>query len=191
MAAKNRKVLRNTGYLTAFLIIPVVIVSVLIGLFMRMNHPTIIARDSFMLFTQWYLPPVIGGVATAAGLILGITTIMVKDVFKVKSSQTILKTTRLIILVLSVVVYVIVVKLNDSMILNWGFMSMVFRATPILIPVGLALYRSNEIKKSPLYVVVGPLLSLIWIVSGLDSISSIYIRILGAILYYFISKNFL
>jgi SSS family solute:Na+ symporter len=199
MAAKDRKTLRRTGYLTAFLIMPVGIVSVLIGLFMKLNHPEIIARDSFMLFTQWYLSPVIGGVAiaavvissvaTAAGLMLGITTILIKDVFIVKKDQTILKITRLTILILSMAVYIIVVNLDDSMILNWGFLSMVFRATPILIPVGLALYKSSEIKASPMYILIGPLLSLIWIVSGLDSISSIYIGVLGAIFYHLLVKQ--
>jgi len=199
MAAKSRFVLKRTGMLTAFLIAPVGIVSVTIGMFMHLHHPEIIARDSFMLFAKWYLHPVIGGaaiaavvissVATAAGLLLGISTIMVKDVFKVSKERAILGVTRMTLLIVASLVFMIVITMDQSMILNWGFLSMVFRATPILVPVVFALYSLSSVKSSFAYVVIGPCLSVLWILLGLDKVSSIYIGILGSIIYMVLNKS--
>ncbi len=199
MSAKNKKTLCRGTLLTAFLILPVGIVCTMIGMYMRLHYPDILPRDAFILFVMNHTNPVVAGlsiasvlissVATGAGLTLGITTVISKDVLLSDkagvSDAHLLRKLRLIIAAITGLVYFIVIFNADSLILSWGFLSMVFRATPVFIPVVVALYFKERISglKGVGYVLVGPILSLIWIAMGLDKVSSIYVGIAGGIAY--------
>jgi SSS family solute:Na+ symporter len=199
MSVKNKQTLRRGTLLTAFLILPVGIVCTMIGMYMRLHYPDIIPRDAFILFVMNHTNPLVAGlsiasvlissVATGAGLTLGITTVISKDVLlteeKGVSDAKLLKKLRMIIAAITGLVYFIVIFNANSLILSWGFLSMVFRAAPIFIPVVLALYFKEIIcgPRGMGYVLVGPVLSLIWIVAGLDKVSSIYVGIAGGLVY--------
>ena len=197
MSAKDKKTLRRGTFLTAFLILPVGAVCTMIGMYMQVHYPGIVPRDAFILFVMNHTAPVVAGlsiasvlissVATGAGLTLGITTVISKDIFRFEEGPNteadILKKLRAIIVLITSVIFVIVIFNANSMILSWGFLSMVFRATPVFVPVAMGLYfrRHIERKQGIFYVLIGPVLSLIWISLGLEKISSIYIGILGGI----------
>lgn len=192
MAGKNSKISRWSAFLTAFLVFPVGIVCTMIGMYMRVHYPNITASEAFPLFIMKYLHPVVGGVsiatvlissiATGAGLTLGIATMVVRDVYKGVIDTKAGDRKQLIILrgtivLIGVMTLIIVINNKDSMILGWGFLSMVFRATPIFIPIIVAIFFKDKIRSEiGIYgVVAGPIASTIWILLGFEKISSIYI----------------
>ncbi|MCW6093815.1 sodium:solute symporter family protein [Clostridium sporogenes] len=194
MAGKNPKTSKISSFLVAFLIFPVGIVCTFIGMYMRIHFPSINPNEAFPLFLINYLHPILGGVsiatvlissiATGAGLALGIATMMVKDIIPTLSNKKLedkkqILYLRICILIIGVLTLAIVINNTDSMILNWGFLSMIFRATPIFIPVLCALFFKNKINnKAGFYcVLVGPLSSILWIIIGFSGITSIYIGI--------------
>ncbi len=195
MGGKNQKVSRYCGFITAFLVFPVGLVCTFIGMYMKIHFPYIEAREAFPLFLLNHLHPIIGGVsiatvlissiATGAGLALGISTMFVRDVYKEiinseaddRKELLILRTTIVFIGIISLFV---VIKNKDSMILGWGFLSMVFRATPIFLPLTAAMFFKDKIdKRRGLYAIIfGPIASTLWIILGYGKISSLYIGLI-------------
>ncbi|WP_066501845.1 sodium:solute symporter family protein [Abyssisolibacter fermentans] len=205
MAAKDKKVLKKSCIITSFLILPVGIVCTMIGMFMRMNYPNIIARDAFILFVKNHTNPIVAGlsiasvlissIATGAGLTLGITTILSKDVLhfpKTDKDSSNIKKLRFIIIAIISIIYFIVIANENSLILGWGFLSMIFRATPVFVPVLISLYCKKYIirKYEILHIIIGPVFSILWILFGFDKISSIYIGILSSLLFAHIMYKF-
>lgn len=194
MAGKNSKASKLSSFLVAFLILPVGIVCTLIGMYMRIHFPNISPKEAFPLFLINYLHPILGGVsiatvlissiATGAGLALGIATMIIKDIIPTISNKKLedrkeILYLRICILIIGILTLILVLNKTDSMILNWGFLSMIFRATPVFIPILCALFFKNKVNsKAGFYCVLsGPLASILWIAIGLDSITSIYIGI--------------
>ncbi len=194
MAGRNPKTSKISSFLVAFLIFPVGIVCTFIGMYMRIHFPNINPNEAFPLFLINYLHPILGGVsiatvlissiATGAGLALGIATMMVKDIIPTLSNKKLedkkqILYLRICILIIGVLTLAIVINNTDSMILDWGFLSMIFRATPIFIPILCALFFKNKINnKAGFYcVLVGPLSSILWIITGFSGITSIYIGV--------------
>lgn len=192
MAGKNSRVSRYSSYLVAFLVFPVGIVCTIIGMYMRIHHPNIIPSEAFPLFLTTYLNPVLGGIsiatvlissiATGAGLTLGIATMFTRDIYKEllnkqADDKTQLLVLKSVIILVGIVTFFIVINNDDSMILDWGFVSMIFRATPIFIPVTAAMFFKNSINtKAGFYsVIAGPFAAALWIFLGLEKLSSIYI----------------
>ncbi|HIG0357990.1 TPA: sodium:solute symporter family protein [Clostridium sporogenes] len=194
MAGRNPKTSKISSFLVAFLIFPVGIVCTFIGMYMRIHFLNINPNEAFPLFLINYLHPILGGVsiatvlissiATGAGLALGIATMMVKDIIPTLSNKKLedkkqILYLRICILIIGVLTLAIVINNTDSMILDWGFLSMIFRATPIFIPILCALFFKNKINnKAGFYcVLVGPLSSILWIITGFSGITSIYIGV--------------
>ncbi|WP_392485981.1 sodium:solute symporter [Haloimpatiens sp. FM7315] len=194
MAGKNSKVSRISSFIVAFLVLPIGIICTMIGMYMRIHFPAIRPSEAFPLFLVKYLNPVMGGVsiatvlissiATGAGLTLGIATMFAKDIYKesinVKATdKNQLFVMRFVIVLIGVATLFIVTNNKDSMILDWGFLSMVFRAVPIFVPTVFALFFKNKIHKDAgLYSILsGTAASIIWISLGFDSVSSIYVGI--------------
>lgn len=192
MAGTNSKVSKLSAYLVAFLVFPVGIVCTIIGMYMRIHYPNIAPNEAFPLFLMNYMHPVLGGVsiatvlissiATGAGLALGIATMFTRDVYKElidkkASDKKQIFVLRAVIILIGVLTFVIVIRNNNSMILDWGFVSMVFRASPIFIPVTAAMFFKDKIsQKSGFYsVLAGPIAAATWILLGLDKLSSIYV----------------
>lgn len=194
MAGKNSKTSKISCFLVAFLILPVGIVCTSIGMYMKIHFPNINPSEAFPLFLINYLHPILGGIsistvlissiATGAGLALGIATILVKNIIptivnkKLEDKKEILYL-RICILIIGILTLIIVLNNTNSMILNWGFLSMIFRATPIFIPTICALFFKNNVNSnSGFYCVLGgPISSVLWIIMGFSSITSIYIGI--------------
>jgi SSS family solute:Na+ symporter len=194
MAGKNPKTSKISSFLVAFLIFPVGIVCTLIGMYMKIHFPNINPNEAFPLFLINYLHPILGGVsiatvlissiATGAGLALGIATTIVKDIIPTLSNKKLedkkeILYLRICILIIGIFTLLIVINNIDSMILNWGFLSMIFRATPIFVPALCALFFKNKINKQAGFycVLAGPISSILWIIIGFNEITSIYIGI--------------
>ena len=192
MAGKNSKTSRKSAFLVAFLVFPIGIVCTMIGMYMRIHYPSIAASEALPLFFMNYLNPVLGGVciatilissiATGAGLTLGIATMFVRDIYnqcinKKAGDKKQLYILRGTIIFIGIITLIIVINNKDSMILDWGFLSMIFRATPIFIPVVAATFFKGKIRiEAGIYsIIAGPLASLIWILLGFQKMNSIYI----------------
>jgi len=192
MAGKNSKTSRRSAFLVAFLVFPVGVVCTMIGMYMRIHYPSIAPSEAFPLFLVKYLNPVFGGVciatvlissiATGAGLTLGIATMFVRDIYtqwinKTAGDKRQLYILRGTIVSIGILTLIIVINNKDSMILDWGFLSMIFRATPIFIPVTAAMFFRDKIRsEAGMYsIIAGPLASYIWILLGFGKITSIYI----------------
>lgn len=196
ISVKNVKTAKNVGYLTAFLVFPVGIVCTMIGMYMRATHPDIIPREAFFLFLKYYCNDIFSGItmatvlissiATASGLALGISTLLVKDLIKEKNSIKELIYLRVILLAIGSISYFIVIFNENSMILNWGFISMVFRATPIFIPLIGSFYLKKQKKILDAKVVaIGPLVSLALLFFVKEKASVVYFGlIVSSIIFY-------
>lgn len=204
MAGRDYKTSRRSCFLTAFLVLPVGIVCTMIGMYMRVNYPNIIPGEAFPLFIMKHLNPILGGVtiatvlissiATGAGLTLGIATMFARDVYKQfidkeADDKKQLIFMRVIIVLIGIMAFIVVIKNQNSMILSYGFLSMVFRAAPIFIPIIAALFFKDKINaKMGIYAVLaGPAASVIWILLGLEKISSLYIGLFMSFSIFFIS----
>lgn len=198
MAGKNSKVSKWSAYLVAFLVLPVGVVCTMIGMYMKIHYPNIAPKEAFPLFLINYLNPVLGGVsiatvlissiATGAGLTLGIATMFTRDVYKQlinkKASDTKqIFVLRAVIVLVGLLTFLIVISNDDSMILEWGFISMVFRAVPIFIPVTAAMFFRDKISpKGGVYsVIAGPIAAAVWILLGFEKLSSIYIGLAASL----------
>ena len=149
-------------FLAAAFTLPVGAICTMIGMFMRHAHPDIASSETLTRFILTYMNPAAGGivigtliisaVSTRAGLILGIGTMLSRDIYKgcIKKDATDreeLFSLRVCILIL-VLACVAMVSLNlDSLILQWAFLSMALRATVILMPVSVVLLSRGRIPK--------------------------------------------
>lgn len=163
MSGKSDRAARTGSLISAFLIPPIGIGGILVGLFMRANHPDIIAKNALTTFTTLYLPPVLSGlilgtlfiavVGTGAGLAMGISTIIRRDILQRYSDR--MSDAKLnnflskciIILVMAAGVLLSSGPLGDT-ILSFGFMSMGLRGAVVFFPMTLALWKHGKINKA-------------------------------------------
>lgn len=199
MSGKNSKTSKYSAFLVAFLVFPIGVICTTIGMYMKIHYPNILPSEAFPLFLKSYLNPILAGIsisavilssiATGAGLTLGIATMFTRDVYKElinkkASDKKQILILRLVIVALGVLTFFIVISNADSMILEWGFISMVFRATPIFVPVVAAMFFKNKINpKGGIYsILIGTISSGIWIILGFEKFSSIYVGILSSLM---------
>lgn len=203
MAGKNSKVSKYSAFLVAFLVLPIGIICTMIGMYMKIHHPTISPSEAFPLFLMNYLNPVLGGVsiatvlissiATGAGLTLGIATMFTRDIYielinKNADDRKQIFVLRSIIILIGLLTFFIVINNDDSMILDWGFVSMVFRAAPIFIPVTAAMFFKDKINPKGGFcsVIAGPVAATVWILLGFEKLSSIYIALAASLIVLFL-----
>ena len=160
MSGKSDRAARTGALISAFLIPPIGIGGILVGLFMRANYPDIVAKNALTAFTTLYLPPVLSGlilgtlfiavVGTGAGLAMGISTIIRRDILRRYSDRLSdeklnnVLSKGIIILVMAAGVLLSSGPLGDT-ILSFGFMSMGLRGAVVFLPMSLALWRHGKV----------------------------------------------
>lgn len=137
------------GYwISALLILPVGVLSVAIGLFMRVNHPEILASQAMPYFLFNYLPSwvcgtgaavlILGGLGTAAGLIMGMTTIVLKDLIEIwkpnLGEKQLLWVGRIFIMFIGTLSILFSFWQYGSQILIWNYLSMGLRGAGVFLP---------------------------------------------------------
>lgn len=177
--------------ISAFLIPPIGIGGILVGLHMRANaalYAGVTAKTALTAFITAHMPPLCAGiilgvlfitvVGTGAGITLGIATMLTNDIalpMLPRLQKRKLAVSRgMIVLVLTVAGLLACGPLGDT-ILKFTFMSMGLRGAVVFLPLSCALWLPNRIP--PRYtlaaVITGPLMVLLfglWKVLPFDSL---------------------
>ena len=167
---------------SAFLIPPIGIGGILIGLYMRANaalYAGVTAKTALTAFITTHIPPLPAGiilgtlfitvVGTGAGITLGISTMLTNDIlaqliapFRQPKAKAVVSKVR-IALVLSVAGFLACGSLGD-IILQFTFMSMGLRGAVVFLPLSCALWLPEKIEKryTMAAVITGPLVVLLF-----------------------------
>lgn len=197
-AGKDEKTSRRGAFLSALLIPPIGLICALIGMFMRVNYPTLISSQALPAFIITYLNPWIGGmmigtliisvVGTGAGLTLGISTMISRDIYKKIVNQRAddkkqLRVLRGSVFCISFFAMLMVVLNIDSLILKWGFLSMVLRGTVVFIPLMLAIYFKEKVNKRAglAAMILAPLITVFYAILNITDIEPLYVGLFASI----------
>ncbi len=159
-AARDPRTAVIGSLVAAALTIPVGLPSIMIGLFMRANHPDILPLNALPLYLLTYLPAWLGGIALAtlllasigsiAGLALGIGTMIsgdiIRDLFGLSDSKTLLRVNRGCVLLISACAACFVLHNLNTLVLDWNFLSMALRGAGVFAPLTLAVLWPGRIR---------------------------------------------
>ena len=178
MSCKSDASARLGAILSTFLIPPIGAGGILVGLYMRANAPGIAAKTALTSFVLEHLPGLLGGVVlgtlfiavvgTGAGLAMGISTIVRRDIIfhftdKFKDPRKNNRLSHIIILLVLVIGCLLSTgKLGDT-ILSFAFMSMGLRGAVVFVPLCCALWLPGRVNKkwALAAIILGPLLVLL------------------------------
>lgn len=186
--------------ISAFMIPPIGIGGILIGLYMRVKAPELVsAKMAFPQFVLENFPPIMAGVilatlliaviGTGAGLSLGIGSMVRNDIVrsftdKFDAPDKGLRFSRIfIVIVLGAACVLCMLPIGDT-ILNFAFMSMGLRGAVVFIPLCCALWIKDRI--SPEWVVAsiiaGPAVVLLFGLLDVLSFDPLFLGILTALM---------
>ena len=157
-SAKSEKAARNGMFLAGTFAILSAVPAIWIGLFMKVNHPDVLPIKALTYFITNYLPDwfagismgilVIAAVGSAAGLILGMGTIVSTNIITLVvpdfCKKNMLLVTRITIFLITCFVLVFTYINNDALVLDWTILSMCLRGSGIFIPLILAVYKPGK-----------------------------------------------
>ncbi len=183
---------RRGAFLSALLIPPIGLICTMVGMFMKHAHPEIISKQALPLFVIDYLNPVIGGivigtliisvVATGAGLTLGISTMISRDIYKTvinvrADEKKELLSLRISVLAILLATSMMVVFNLDSLILKWAFLSMTLRGTVVFMPLVVAVIfkERTPYRAGLLSMIAGPLVTIALSLFEIVDIDPLYI----------------
>jgi solute:Na+ symporter, SSS family len=199
-AGKDAATARRGALISALLIPPTGIAGILVGLYMKMNFPKMNAAEALPTFVMNYLPPWFSGIVlgtlliavigTGAGLVLGISTMLTKDVYKrfispQAGDRNILFVSRGLLVVVAALSLLFVTGNLKSLILQWSFLSMGLRGCTVCIPLlGAIFFKKSVNPRAGLAaLVVGPASCLVWKLVYPKGIDPLYVGLLGSLLF--------
>jgi len=142
IAASSLRLAKAGLFISASLIPLIGIAGIAVGLYMKLNFPSIDPASALPLFVLTYLPPIYAGmvlaillvavVGTAAGVALGISAMLCSDIYRVycnpdADSKTLLTVSRIALACILAAATLVTLGNLDSLILGWSFMSMGLR----------------------------------------------------------------
>ena len=178
LSAKNEKTAFVGMLLSGIFTIIAALPAIWVGLFMKVYHPDITPVDALPLFIMTYLPDwfagisvgmlIIASVGSAAGLILGMSTIFSADivsrVIPVIYKNNALFVTRGAVFAITSIILIFTYVNNDSLILDWTILSMCLRGAGVFIPLLMAIFRPGffEAKYATAAIAGGSLAAISW-----------------------------
>ncbi|HNZ82834.1 MAG TPA: sodium:solute symporter family protein [Sedimentibacter sp.] len=179
LSGKDKSASQKGALLSAVLIPPIGLAGIFIGMYMKLNYPDIAPSSTLPHFVLNYMPPFVSGiimaallvtvVGTGAGLALGISTVITKDVYKnyIKRNSdelTLLNISRLLIVVVLAAAVIFTAGNMKSYILEWSFMSMGLRGAAVFVPLCSAFFLKGRITSR--FALAGVLLSPVSVLIG-------------------------
>ncbi len=173
LSARSEGAARTGALVSTFLIPPIGIGGILVGLYMRANFPGLAAKTALTTFVTNFMPAGLSGVVlgtlfiavvgTGAGLALGISFVLNEDIldrfthrFDGARKQKFMG--RIWMVVVLVLACVLSMGSLGDMILNFAFMSMGLRAAAVFAPLCAALFFPGKVdhKWAIASIIVGP-----------------------------------
>lgn len=199
IAAKDVATARRGALISAVLIPPAGIVGIMVGMYMKIHFPEMNSAEALPGFVLNYLPPWMGGIVlgtliitvigTAAGLTLGISTMLTKDIYKKfiapqANDLKLMGITKILIVVVTVSTLLFVTGNLKSLILQWSFLSMGLRGATICFPLLGAVFFPKFVspKAGLAAMVAGPAADLIWKLIFPTGIDPLYIGLLTSLI---------
>ncbi len=193
-AASNIKSARR-GAIISGLLIPVIgVAAVMVGMFMRAQHPDMSPASALPRFIFDYMPPWLGGITvatlfislvlTGAALSLGISTVLNRDIYSrfrpLAKEKEMLLVSRGLVLLVGLGVFVLVTANMHSLILKWAFLSMALRGVTVFIPLAGAIFLAGRVNAAwgRAAVAVAPMLTIIWAFAFPASIDPLYVGLI-------------
>lgn len=182
-SASSLGVARKSAIISFALCAPVGFFSIMVGWYMRIAYPTMNSALAFPSFLVNHTHPIIAGVliatllivsvGTGAGMLLGLGTIVNRDVYMryINPHATpiqSLKASRWGIIGALIIGYLGTLLAGDSALLIWGFLSMGLRGVLLLAPMLYAMYAPGRIsKETALWSVVAGLCTMVvsWVLN--------------------------
>ena len=161
-SAKDSKTAAVGCVTAACIVVPVGLPSVMIGMFMHINHPEINSIDALPLYLSTYLPDWLGGIGLAAlllsalgsiaGLALGIGTMISRDIisklWRSATAVNLLWASRFSVLLAAAAAIVFVFFHLDSSVLEWNYLSMALRGSGIFLPLTFCVFFPHRVRAS-------------------------------------------
>ena len=161
-SAKDSKTAAVGCVTAACIVIPVGLPSVMIGMFMHINHPEINSIDALPLYLSTYLPDWLGGIGLAAlllsalgsiaGLALGIGTMISRDIisklWRSATAVNLLWASRFSVLMAAAAAIVFVFFHLESSVLEWNYLSMALRGSGIFLPLTFCVFFPHRVRAS-------------------------------------------
>lgn len=161
-SAKDSKTAAVGCVTAACIVVPVGLPSVMIGMFMHINHPEINSIDALPLYLSTYLPDWLGGIGLAAlllsalgsiaGLALGIGTMISRDIisklWRSATAVNLLWASRFSVLMAAAAAIIFVFFHLDSSVLEWNYLSMALRGSGIFLPLTFCVFFPHRVRAS-------------------------------------------
>ncbi|MDY4920158.1 MAG: sodium:solute symporter family protein [Phascolarctobacterium sp.] len=159
-SAKDTKTAATGCIIAAFIVIPVGLPSVMIGMFMHAQHPEINAISALPMYLLNYVPDWLGGIGIGAlllsvigsigGLALGIATLItrdvVKNIWKTIDNKHSLWVNRILVVASMFAALVFVFFHLDASVLDFNYLSMALRASGIFVPLTFCIFFNGRIQ---------------------------------------------
>ena len=187
ISAKSLKIGKKGAIWSAVLIPVIGVAGIYVGLYMRLHYPDMNAASALPAFILEQLPPFAAGivlatllvalVGTGAGLSLGISAMVSRDVYHAyirrdASEKQLLLVSRLVILVILAFAMLFSMGNMGSLIISWSFMSMGLRGAVAFGPLCAALFMKGKVPANYVFVamIAGPLATLAskFLIAGID-----------------------
>ena len=202
-SGKNARVSVIGALISGLIMIPCGLAGILVGMSMRLRYPDMNAAEAFPSFVINFLPHWLGGVilavllvavvGTAAGLSLGISTMLTKDIYckfinSNAQDRQILRVTRFVLIIVVSLTMLFVAGNLKTMILQWSFLSMGLRGACIFFPLLGAVYLRKFInpKGAVVAMAVGPIAGLTWRIVCPLGLDPLYMGLLASFIILFV-----
>lgn len=178
LSAVDAKAARNGALLSMALTLPMGLFGVVIGMFMKVNYPTLQAAKALPQFFLIYMPPFVAGIFIAtlmittlgsmAGLTLGVSTMMTRDIYKTIRKQASDKESLLVLRIFIVVICLLAAYFSVSnagvFIQTFVFLSFGLRTCVFLIPMAFAFFYKGKLTPAAglASVLAGPGVNIAW-----------------------------
>ncbi|MDX9873096.1 MAG: sodium:solute symporter family protein [Clostridia bacterium] len=190
-SAKDIRVARKAALISGVITPPIGFAGILAGMYMRIHFPDIPANEALPLFILNFLPGWLGGitlatllislVGTAAGLVLGISTMLTHDIFKrliypQATDRQVLTFSKAAIVAVAAVALVFAGSNINSVILKWSILSMGLRGATICLPLLFAIFCKDFVRPRAglAAIILAPLTTIFWAAFGSPAIDPLY-----------------